>query len=224
MKASCLATLLVIGLAGFSLATQLYAQEHDHSAHSMEADKAQGGDDHSADVSAGHSMESDQKKSSSDKARCAYDGMMMKKSAMVPMEHGEETLYFCSEEQKAIFEKDPKRYLKKLPIGHHHVLMNMLTMKEYMDMMEGMGMGKMAKKAGHDDTHWVGAYAIVGGHSVEVAGMTVKIVSPGGKTTLKELEYDKMMKTYTGNLSLSESGEYKLSVLLESAAVLVPQQ
>ena len=222
MKASCLATLLVIGLASFSLTAQLYAQEHDHSAHSMEANKEQGGDDHSAHVSSGHSMESDKKKSSSDKVRCAYDGMMMKKSAMVPMEHGHETLYFCSEEQNAVFEKNPKRHLKKLPIGHHHVFMNTLTVKEYMDMMEGMGMGKMAKKAGPSDTHWVSAYFIARGHSVEVPGMTVKIVSPGGKTSLKELRYDKMMKTYIGNLSLPESGEHKLSVLLESSAVIVP--
>ena len=108
MKATWLVTLLIIVLASLSFATQLHAQ-HEHPGEKMEADAEKG--DHSM-----HDMDSDKPKISSDKARCAYEGMMMKKSALVPLEHGDETLYFCSEEQKTMFQKDPERYLKKVNI------------------------------------------------------------------------------------------------------------
>ncbi len=214
MKATWLIRLLVIGLVSFSFVAQLYAQEHEHPGQSMEADKEKG--DHSM-----HNMESDKSKSSSDKARCALEGMMMKKSAMVPMKHGDETLYFCNEGQKNIFQKSPKRYLKKISIhGQTMFLMNVLTMKEYMDMMQSMGMGKMAKKGGPNDTHWLNVY-LVGEHQMELSGLAVKVVSASGKTIFQELKYDKMMKTYTGNVSLLADGEYKLNLLLESEAVVV---
>jgi YHS domain-containing protein len=171
--------------------------EHDHSTHSME------------------------KEGTSDKARCAYAGMMMKKSAMIAMEHGDETLYFCNKEQMDAFHKSPKRYLKKVNIGHTPLMMNVLTMKEYKDMMESMGMGKMMKKPGANDTHWLSVY-LAGEHEAEIPGFAVKVVSPKGKTELKELKYDKMMKTYAGNVSLLESGKYKLSLLMESPAVTLP--
>ncbi len=216
MKATWLVTLLIIALASSLFVAELYAQ-HDHSAHSMEADKEESGGDHSM-----HNMESGKSETSSDKARCALEGMMMKKAMMVPMEHGDETLYFCSEGQKDVFEKSPKRYLKKVKIhGQTMFLMNVLTTKEYMDMMESMGMGKMAKKGGPNDTHWLSAY-LVGEHQMELSGLAVKAVSASGKTSFQELKYDKMMKTYTGNVSLLESGEYKLGLLVESEAIVVP--
>ncbi|MFC1715033.1 hypothetical protein ACFL6S_15295 [Candidatus Poribacteria bacterium] len=216
MKVTLLITLLIIALASSLFVAELSAQ-HDHSAHSMEADTEKTGDDHSM-----HSMESGKPETSSDKARCAFDGMMMKKSAMVPMEHGDETLYFCTEGQKDIFQKSSKRYLKKVKIhGQTMFLMNVLTTKEYMDMMQSMGMGKMAKKGGPNDTHWLSTY-LVGEHQMELSGLAVKVVSASGKTSFQELKYDKMMKTYTGSVSLLESGEYKLGLLLESEAIVVP--
>lgn len=146
---------------------------------------------------------------------------MMKKSSMVPMKHGDETLYFCSEGQKEMFQKSPKRYLKKIKMhGQTMFLMNVLTTKEYTGMMESMGMGKMMKKSGPNDTHWLSVY-LAGEHEMELPGLAVKVVSASGKTKLQGLKYDKMMKAYTGNVSLLESGEYKLSVLVESAAVTV---
>lgn len=208
MKANWLATLMIIGLIAFTFIVQAGAQEHDHSSMSEHPTSS-------------HTMESGTEKSVSDKARCAYDGMMMKKTAMVPLKHGEETLYFCNEEQKAIFQKAPKRYLKKLAIGNQHILMNTLTMKEYMGMMGSMGMGRMAKKGGASDTHWISAY-LVSEHPADLAGIAVKVVSPNGKTAFQELKYDKMMKTYAGNISLLESGKYKVSLLLESSATEMP--
>ena len=216
MKAIWSVTLLVILFVSFAFAAQVYAQHEAHSEqseHSMEADKEkEGGADHSM-----HDMDSDKPKISSDKARCAIEGMMMKKSAMVPMEHGDETLYFCSEGQKAMFQKSPKRYLKKVKMhGHAILLMNVLTTKEYMDMM-----GRMAKKGGPNDTHWLSVYPAEE-HQMELSGVAVKVVSPDGKAKLQELKYDKMLKTYTGYVSLLETGKYKLSLLLESEAVVMP--
>ena len=212
MKATLFAILLVIGLAFFT--TQMYAQhEHPTGNMPMESD---------ADAHSGHEMHSDAEKPVSDKARCAFEGMMMKKSAMASMEHGDETVYFCNEAQKKMFQKDPKKYVKKIAVGTHHITMNSLTTKEYMDMMNSMGMGKMMKKGAPNDTHWISAYLDVHGQPMELAGITAKITTPGGKTTLKELEYNKMMKAYTGRLSLIESGKYKLSLLLESSGIEMP--
>ncbi len=212
MKSTWLATLMIIGLVAFTTLTS--AQEHDHSSMSEHPT--------SEPSMSGHDMHSSAEKSVSDKARCAYDSMMMKKTAMMPLKHGDETLYFCNEEQKTAFQKSPKRHLKKLAFGHHHILMNTLTMKEYMGMMQSMGMGRMMKKAGANDTHWVSAYLIVDEQSVELPGITAKIVTPGGKAVFQELKYDKMMKSYTGNLSLPGSGKYKVSLLLESSATEMP--
>ncbi len=210
MKAIWLTTLLIIGLSVFSFATRIHAQ-HEHPGEKME------GHEHP-----GTAMESDKSKTSSDKARCAIDGMMMKKSSMIAVEHGDETLYFCNEEQKTMFEKSPKRYVKKIKMhGQTMLLMNVLTVKEYMDMMKSMGMGKMIKKSGPNDTHWLSVY-LAGEHEMEVPGLAVKVVSASGKTKLQELKYDKMMKTYTGNVSLLESGKYKLSVLVEAEPVAMP--
>jgi len=200
MKANWLAILMIVGLTAFTFTIQAGAQENNHSmsGHTMQ------------------SMQSDAEKIASDKARCAYDGMMMKKTAMVPLKHGEEMLYFCNEEQKTAFQKMPKRYLKKLVIGNQEILMNTLTMKEYMGVM-----GSMAKKGGANDTHWISAY-LVSEHPAELAGIAAKITAPNGKITFQELKYDKMMKTYAGNISLLESGKYKVSLLLESSATEMP--
>lgn len=211
MKANWLFTLAIIGLVSSSFAIS-YAQEHS----GMNMKSMEMGEH---DQSTMQSMEKGA--STSDKVHCAYDGMMMKKSAMMSMKHGEETLYFCNKEQMDAFQKSPKRYLKKVNIGRTPLLMNVLTMKEYKDVMENMGMGKMMKKPGANDTHWLSVY-LAGEHEMELPGFAVKVVSPKGKTEFQELKLDKMMKTYTGNVSLLESGEYKLSLLMASPEITVP--
>ena len=74
---------LIVGLLAFVALAESEESGHDHSMHSMY---------HSAN------------KEASDKARCAYDGMMMKAEAMKEMKHGDETLYFCNEEQMMAFQ------------------------------------------------------------------------------------------------------------------------
>jgi YHS domain-containing protein len=200
MKAICLVTLLVIGLATFTITAQVGAQ-HGHSTEDM------------------HGMESSTQEHNTGKARCAYDGMMMKTSAMVPMKHGDEMLYFCNGEQKTAFQKNPERYLKKVTIGSNiHAFMNVLTMKEYMDMMRGMGMGKMAKMKNPNNTHRLSIY-LADEPPEKLAGITVKVIAPDGKVSFHGLEYDKMMKSYVGSFSFLDSTKYKVSVLLESPEI-----
>lgn len=166
-------------------------------------------------------MEAQKSNPNMDKARCAYDGMLMKASAMVSMEHGDETLYFCSEEQMKAFQKSPKRYLKKANIGDLHVLMNVLTMKEYMDVMQGMGMGSMVKMGDKNATHWINVY-LASEESPTLSGIAVKVVAPNGEASFKELEYNKMMKGYTGQLALPENGKYRLHSLLGLPGIEMP--
>lgn len=199
MKTIWLVTLLVVGLATFTIVAQVSAQ-HEHPTGSM------------------HSMESSMQGHSTDKARCAYDGMQMKTSAMVPMKHGDQTLYFCNEEQKAAFQKNPERYLKKVAIGKIHAFMHVLTMKEYMDMMGNMGMGKMAKMDNPNNTHRLSIY-LAEEPQEKLAGITVKVIAPDGKASFHELKYDKMMKSYVGSFSFLESGKYKVSLLLGSPEI-----
>ncbi len=85
-----------------------------------------------------HGMEMEHGGKALDKARCAIEGMEMKKSAMVKMEHHGGTLYFCSKEQMEMFKKNPTKYLKVISIGDVDININILTMKEHMDVMETM--------------------------------------------------------------------------------------
>ena len=195
MKTIWLITTLIIGLVTFSAFAQMEGHQHEQPAHSMEK--------------------------STDKARCAYDGMQMKASAMVSMEHGDETLYFCNEEQMKAFHKSPKKYLKKAAIGDLHVLMNVLTVKEYMGMMQSMGMGGMVKMGDKKATHWINVY-LASEESPTLSGIAVKVVASNGEASFKELEYNKMMKGYTGQLALPESGKYKLHALLGLPGIEMP--
>ena len=203
MKTIWLITTLIIGLVTFSAFAQMDAHQHEQPAHNM------------------HSMEAQKSDSSTDKARCAYDGMQMKASAMVSMKHGDETLYFCNDEQMKAFHKSPKKYLKKAAIGDLHVLMNVLTMKEYMDMMQSMGMGGMVKMGDKKATHWINVY-LASEQSPTLSGIAVKVVASNGEASFKELEYNKMMKGYTGQLALPESGKYKLHSFLGLTGIEMP--
>ncbi len=208
MKSTWLVTLLILGLATFAAIAQMQEMQ--------EMQEMQGSD------SKGSTRKGDMQSSGmSDKARCAYDGMLMKTSAMVPMKHGDATLYFCNEEQMNAFRKHPERYLKKIMIGNTHAFMHVLTIKEYKDMMQNMGMGKMVKIKDPNATHHLVAY-LAEEPSVKAGGLAVKIAEPDGKTSFRELTYDKMIKSYVGNVSLIKNGKYKLNLLLASSEIMLP--
>ena len=183
-----------------------------------------------------HGMETMHEGQASDKARCAIDGMEMKKSAMVEMEHHGRTLYFCSQEQMEMFKKDPTKHLRVISIGDVDVNINILTMKEYMDVMETMGMGDMMKMEGMDKaTHYISAYLTdkktgisIAVHSVdknsgkktEKFKIQIVITSPDGKVQKPQMKFVDMMKYHAAGFNLAKSGNYKIKVILEAADIV----
>ncbi len=172
-----------------------------------------------------HGMEMKHEGQASDKARCAIEGMDMKKSAMVKMEHHGGTLYFCSKEQMEMFKKNPTKYLKVISIGDVNVNINILTMKEHKDIMDAMGMGGMMKMEGMGKaTHYISAYltdkktgASIATHSVD--NIQIVITSPDGKVQKPQMKFVDMMKYHAAGFNLAKSGNYKIKVILEAADI-----
>ncbi len=181
----------------------------------------------------GHSMDVAHGEHASDKARCAIDGMEMKTSAMVEMKHHDRTLYFCSKEQMQMFKKHPTKYLKVISIGDVNVNINILTMKEYKDMMNAMGMGGMMKMENMGKaTHHISSYltdkktgASIPAHLVDKGKKTEKfkiqivITSPDGKVQKPKMKFVDMMKYHAAGFNLAKSGNYKIKVILEAADI-----
>ena len=191
---------------------------------------------HTHDMESGeHGMEMMHEEQSSDKARCAIDGMEMKKSAMVEMEHHGRMLYFCSKKQMEIFKKNPTKYLKVVSIGDVDVNVNILTMKEYKDMMNAMGMGGMMKMEGMDKaTHYISAYltdkktgASIPAYSMdkntgektENFKIQVVIISPDSKVQKPFMKFVDMMKYHAAGFNLVKNSNYKIKVILEAADI-----
>jgi len=180
-----------------------------------------------------HGMEMGHGEHASDKARCAIDGMEMKTSAMVKMEHHGRTLYFCSKEQMEMFKKKPTKYLKVISIGDVDVNINILTMKEYKDMMNAMGMGGMMKMENTGKaTHYISvyltdkktgasipAYLVDKGKKAEKFKIQIVIASPDGKVQKPRMKFVDMMKYHAADFNLAKSGNYKIKVILEAADI-----
>jgi len=166
-----------------------------------------------------------------EKARCAIEGMEMKKSAMVKMEHHDRTLYFCSKKEMEKFTKNPTKYLRVISIGDVDVNINILTMKEYKDVMNSMGMGGMMKmeKTGKA-THHISAYltdrktgtsipAYAADKKTEKFKIRIVIISPDGKVQKPLMKFDKMMKYHASPFNLKKGANYKIKVILEAPNV-----
>ncbi len=172
-----------------------------------------------------HGMEMEHGGKASDKVRCAIEGMEMKKSAMVKMEHHGGTLYFCSKKQMEMFKKNPTKYLKVISIGDVNVNINIITMKEYKDMMNAMGMGGMMKMEGMGKvTHYISAYltdkktgASIATHSLD--NIQIVITSPDGKVQKPQMKFVDMMKYHAASFNLAKSGNYRIKVILEVADI-----
>lgn len=176
-------------------------------------------------VYAQHGMEMKSEKRASDKARCAIEGMEMKKSAMVEMEHHGRTLYFCSKEQMEMFKTNPTKYLRVISIGDVDVNLNILTMKEYKDIMNAMGMGGMMKMEDMGKaTHYISAYLTDKKTGASIATPSVDkiqlvITSPDGKVQKPQMKFVDMMKYHAAGFNLAKSGVYKIKVILQAADI-----
>jgi len=80
-----------------------------------------------------------------DKVRCAIDGMMMKASAMIKVEHDGKAYYFCNDAQAKVFKANPDRFLQTIPLGNLTFKFNVLTTDEYKEVMSYMGIAGMIK-------------------------------------------------------------------------------
>ena len=209
MKRTIVLTISVLGLAvGLLL-----------SASSIQADKRSHGHDHHADM---HQHGEHTKKS--DKERCAMFGMMMKASAMTEMSHDGKTYYFCNAKQAEMFKADPGKYLKQVSLGHATVNLNVLTIDEYKEMMQDMGMGGMMKMdAMKGKTHRMSVYITQHDHDhdrpLEGAYLALKITESNGKKTTVPLSYNKMMKTYDAFAAVTAGGTLRVQMVITTPEI-----
>ena len=200
-------TTAILGLAlavGFLLTISAIQAEHHEQGH-----------DH-----AGH--QHDAKKS--DKVRCAMVGMMMKATAMTKMTHNGKTYYFCNAKQAQMFKAHPDKYLKQISLGPITFNLNLVTVKEYKEMMQSMGMGGMMKMdAMKGKTHRLSVYTKVHHHDLplEGASLALQITDAKGKATTVPLTYNKMMKTYDAFVAVPAGGIRQIRVLMTTPSTNV---
>jgi YHS domain-containing protein len=159
-----------------------------------------------------------------DKVRCAVDGMMMKPSGMTKLTHDGKTHYFCNAKQAEMFKANPKRFLKTVSLGHLTFNLNLLTIDEYKAIMNDMGMAGMMKMDEiKGKTHQIGLYTTQHGRELPLdeVKIAVEITDADGKGKMALLEYNKMMKSYEGFIGMPKGGEYQLRVRVTSPSVNV---
>ncbi len=156
------------------------------------------------------------------KARCPIDGMKMKASGMVKVEHDDADLYFCGKQQADMFLKDPTRYYKTIGLGDLVVHMSVLTTDEYVAMMKSMGMGRMVDAANlAGTTHHVTVWVTEGDMepALDGAGLALHVVGPDGAMSATALKRNKMMKTYDAAITAPGDGEQKVAVVITTPPV-----
>jgi YHS domain-containing protein len=150
---------------------------------------------------------------STDWAVCAYDGMHMKKAGMkATLERNGETLYFCTDQEKAAFEKAPERYWNKFTAGDLVGHFGALTREESASGMSGMSMGQ-----GHH------VFVVLHDAQGEPVGDAAVTATIGGKAI--DLPYDTMMKHYAADnvdLPSGKALEIKLTVDRGGEKTVVP--
>ena len=154
---------------------------------------------------------------SNDKVRCAIEGMMMKASAMTEMTHDGETYYFCNAKQAEMFKAHPDKYLKQISLGSLTLNLNILTIDEYKEMMQEMGMGGMMKMdMMKGKTHRMSVYITQGRDEIALEGISLalQITDAKGKETTVPLTYNKMMKTYDAFAAVPAGGKHRVRVLI----------
>ncbi len=211
MKRTIVLTISILGLVvGLLVSTS-----------SIQADKRSHGHDHHADM---HHHGEHAKKSG--KARCAIVGMMMKASAMTEMSLDGKTYYFCNAKQAEMFKVHPDKYLKQTSLGHATVNLNVLTIDEYKEIMQDLGMGGMMKMdAMKGKTHRMSVYITQQnkdhGQPLEGAYLALKITESNGKKTTVPLSYNKMMKTYDAFAAVPADATLRVQMVITTPEINV---
>ena len=159
-----------------------------------------------------------------EKVRFALDGMMMKASAMVKVEHDGKAYYFCNDMQAEMFKADPDKYLQTVSVGNLTFDVNVLTTDAYKMMMSHMGMGGMIKADEmKGKTHYFSIYPVQDHGEIALGDvkLAIQVTNTEGKTRMALLKYSKMTRTYEGFITMPEGTEHEVRVRVTSPAVKI---
>ena len=158
------------------------------------------------------------------KVRCAVDGMMMKPSAMIKVEHDGKAYYFCNEMQVEMFKANPDKFLQTISVGNLTFDLNVLTTDAYKMMMSHMGMGGMIKTDEiKGKTHYFSIYPMQdhGELALGDVKLAIQVTNTEGETKMALLKYSKMTRTYEGFIAMPEGTEHEVRVRVTSPAVKI---
>lgn len=162
---------------------------------------------------------------SSNKVRCAIDGMMMKASAMIEVKHDGKTHYFCNHKQAEMFKTHPDKYLKQIPFGHLTFNLNVLTIDEYGELMQDMGMGKMLKMHPPADgkTHHLNVYLTQHNQDIKIDNveLALQITDAKGEIVTLPLKYNSMLKAYRAYAKFPAGEKNKIAIVITTSKVSV---
>ena len=159
-----------------------------------------------------------------EKVRCAVDGMMMKPSAMIKVEHDGKAYYLCSDMQVKMFKANPDKFLQTISVGNLTFDLNLLTTDAYKMMMSHMGMGGMIKT---DEitgkTHYFSVYPTQDHGEIALGDvkLALQVTNTEGETRMALLKYSKMTRTYEGFIVIPKGEEHEVRIRVTSPAVKI---
>ena len=159
-----------------------------------------------------------------EKGRCAVDGMMMKASAMIKVEHDGEAYYFCSDRQAEMFKANPDKFLQTISVGNLTFDLNVLTIDAYKGMMSHMGMAGMVKTDEiKGKTHYFSVYPTQDHGEIALGDvkLALQVTNAEGETKMALLKYSKMTRTYEGFIAMPKGEEHEVRIRVTSPAVKI---
>ena len=171
-----------------------------------------------------HEGHHEDQEATTDKVRCAMDGMMMKASAMVKVEQNGKAYYFCNDMQAEMFKANPDKYLQTVSVGSLTFDVNVLTIDAYKMMMSHMGMGGMIKADEiKGKTHYFSIYPMHGQGEIALGDvkLAIQVTNAEGETRMALLKYSKMTHTYEGFIVMPKGTEHDVRVRVTSPAVKI---
>ena len=159
-----------------------------------------------------------------EKVRCAVDGMMMKPSVMIKVEHDGKAYYFCNDMQADMFKADPDKYLQTISVGNLTFDLNVITTDAYKMMMSHMGMGGMIKADEiKGKTHYFSVYPVQEHGEVALGDvkLALQVTNTEGETKMALLKYSKMTRTYEGFIAMPKGEKHEVRIRVTSPAVKI---
>ena len=158
------------------------------------------------------------------KVRCAVDGMMMKPSAMVKVEHDGKAYYCCNDMEAEMFKGDPDKYLQTISVGNLTFDLNVITTDEYKMMRSHMGMGGMINAdAIKGKTHYFSVYPTQEHGEIALGDvkLALQVTNTEGETRMALLKYSKMTRTYEGFIVMPKGEKHEVRIRVTSPAVKI---